>query len=370
MKDMTIKELRAIAEERGVDVSGLKRKADIAAAIEDAEVTPAEVIDEDAPKGELAVSYSPGIIQANFAALEEHVDAILKEYEGWEPSAEDDADVKQCKAHRAYLNGIAGKIDAKRKECKTRYLMPLSAFEAECNRLRDKVKAVASRLSDVEKAADEARREAKQAALEEHYREYAGTLADAVPYGVIADPKWLNKSVSLAKACDELEWRVKWASLDLQALKRLNLEFGEQAEARFYQTLDLGEATAFADRLAEDARRVEEVRAEMDAYAEPPIEEPPTIEPLEAEPPVEETPAAGSPRAIAERELAAMLADCPDAKLVRLVHAMKEARRDEGAGAPCSMQIDAASDAQLRAVGELCGLVGVTGTFKRMREAV
>lgn len=165
---MKINELRDYAKERGIDIKGLRSKDDIKAAIEAAEsavderddesvVVEAEIIDDEPAKaGELAVSFSPGVLSANFSALDAYVDGILETYKDWEPSADNQDDVKQCATHRKYLNGLAKQIDEKRKAYKSEYLRPLNGFEAECNRIRDKVKDVSNRLNDVEKEADEA----------------------------------------------------------------------------------------------------------------------------------------------------------------------------------------------------------------------
>lgn len=82
----------------------------------------------------------------------------------------------------------------------------------------------------------------------------------------------------MEKAKIELEEKVDKVAADWETLKRLNLEFFEQAEIQFFNTLDLGQATAYADKLAEDARKIEAMKAEMGQYAEPvedevPIEE-------------------------------------------------------------------------------------------------
>lgn len=429
LKSMKINELREYAKERGIDIKGLRSKGDIKAAIEAAEaatdeqesepiVVEAEVIEDEPVKtGELAVSFRPGVLSANFSALEAYIDGILETYKDWEPSADSQEEVKQCATHRKYLNGLAKQIDERRKAVKNEYLRPLNSFEADCNRIRDKVKDVSARLNDVEKEADEARKSQKEDELREHYEGYAGLLAEVVPYDKIADPKWLNKTPTLEKAKIELEEKVDKVVADWETLKRLNLEFFEQAEIQFFNTLDLGQATAYADKLAEDARKIEAMKAEIEQYAEPiseqdascddvpvayesspvaceadeyapphPIEEPADYEPFDPmtmeqeHRPMRPIPAQSTPMqpisapastpvsdsGSVSQQIAAILATYPESRQSKVLEALRSLQRpDNKPSVPYVMIIDGATAEQCRAVGKLCGLVGVTGTFKQ-----
>lgn len=415
---MKINELRDYAKERGIDIKGLRSKDDIKAAIEAAEVVAdeqedepvvveAEIIgDEPVKAGELAVSFSPGVLSANFSALEAYVDGILETYKDWEPSADNQEDVKQCATHRKYLNGLAKQIDERRKAVKNEYLRPLNSFEADCNRIRDKVKDVSTRLNDVEKEADEARKSQKEDELREHYEGYAGLLAEVVPYDKIADPKWLNKTPTLEKAKIELEEKADKVAADWETLKRLNLEFFEQAEIQFFNTLDLGQATAYADKLAEDARKIEAMKAEMGQYAEPAEDDVPVeaygdapVEEYEPAPPMEEgyepfdpmtmeqehrpmQPISAQPQPMqpisapanvpvgdsgsVSQQIAAILATYPETKQQNVLEALRASQQPANQPVkPYVMIIDGATVEQCKAIGKLCGLVGVTGTFKQ-----
>lgn len=413
LNTMKINELREYAKGRGIDIKGLRSKDDIKAAIEAAEavadehedesvVVEAEIIEDEPVKaGELAVSFSPGVLSANFSALEAYVDGIIETYKDWEPSADSQEDVKQCATHRKYLNGLAKQIDERRKAVKNEYLRPLNSFEADCNRIRDKIKDVSNRLNDVEKEADEARKSKKEDELREHYEGYAGLLAEVVPYDKIADPKWLNKTPTLEKAKIELEEKVDKVAADWETLKRLNLEFFEQAEIQFFNTLDLGQATAYADKLAEDARKIEAMKAEMGQYAEPADDEVPIdayddapVNPVEDggyEPfdpmtmeqehrpmqpiPAQQEPmqpiAAPQPMPVVDsgsvsQQIAAIMATYPESKQQNVLEALRASQQPiNQAVKPYVMIIDGATVEQCKAIGKLCGLVGVTGTFKQ-----
>lgn len=261
----------------------------------------AEVIEPEA----VSVVCSAGSIAANFEAMEARIDAILADYEGWEPSSESTDDVKQCKQQRKYLNALAREIDERRKAVKREYLRPLDAFEDRANAITGKVKSVSARLDEVVKIAEQAERDAKQAELESHYEAYAGLLVPVVPYQRLADARWLNKTTNIHKAMEELEAKVDRIAADWAALKAVPLEFRDEAEAVFFETLDIGQAVSRNARLVADRARIDEMQAAM-----------------EPEPSGEEA-------------------------------------------FPMVMVIGACTVSQAKEIGRFCGSIGVTGAFKR-----
>lgn len=371
---MTIAQLRALAAERHVALGRSWKKAQIVAALEEAdegvEAVEAEVIEEE-PQG-LAVSLLPGKLHADFAALDSRIDKVLSDYEGWEPTADTAEDLRQISRERKYLNSLARELDEKRKDIKREYLRPLTELEGMFNERRDRIKAVSERLQAVERQADEARKSAKEAELREHYEAVAGLLADVVPYEAVAEPKWLNKSVNIETAKRELEDRCRKAAADWETLKGLGLEFADEAELRFFQTLDLGDATSYATKLAEDKRRLEAMKAEREGYAranEPVPAEPLPAAPIPAQPvPVEPVPAEPErePLRLAyERRLIDALSAREDWRVQKLAEAFEKFSM-QPAKPPCPrvMVIDSATVEQLQAIGKVCAVMGVTGTFK------
>lgn len=283
-ESMTIAQLRHEAKERGVEVPRNPKKGDLVDALtaadraEDGAVSvEAELIEGSGE--ELAVRMVPGVLDANFDALEANVDRILADYEGWEPSADSSDDVEQCVRTRKYLNGLAGEIDERRKAVKREYTKPLAEFEARANHARDRIKEVSARLQAVEKKADEARRLKKRLELVDEYREIAPVLFPVVPYDRIADPKWLNKQPGVEACKRELAERVAKVAADLEVLRGLDLPFADQAEMRFFDTLDLGQATAWSAKLVADKEKLDRLKEEQAAMRAEPAPEPmPMIE--------------------------------------------------------------------------------------------
>ena len=357
-QSMTVSELRNLAKEWGVSIPKNAKKdyiIGVLVANEPVEVE-AEVITE-AESGSLAVTFNAGEITANFDALEARVDAILADYEDWEPTANSKDDVEQCAHHRKYLNGLAKQLDERRKAVKQQYLQPLNAFESRANSIRDKIKAVSERLKAVEDDADAFRRAEKKQALSEHYEAYAGLLLDLVPYSKLHDERWLNKTFAMAKAQDELESKVDQLARDWEMLKSLDLEFQADAEAMLFDTLDAAKAISWARKLADDKRKLEAMTDEMGEPAPEPIPAP-IPKPVPNQAPME-----GKAKVIAD--IASMLDWYPQQKLENLRDAIAKSRIATGEPEPCVMVIDGATVAQMELVGKFCGLAGITGVFKR-----
>lgn len=374
-------ELRTLAKSLGIDTKGIRKKDDLIKLIQesDTEVLEAEVIEEDETT-DLAVSFEAGKITANFESLEDKIDKLLETYEGWTPLADNEEDVEQCKNHRVYLNGLANQIDERRKAYKKQFLAPLNEFETKANRLRDKVKTVADRMKAIENEADEDRKNRKKEALEDHYIAYAGILADVVPYEKIADPKWLNKQPVLEKAKLELEDKVESVANDWNALKELNIENYQDAELEFFRTLNLGEAIAYAKQQLDDRRKLDDAKAEIDRYKQPAQEEPSAPsgnytygaiheDPMEQEYiPYDPQPiqAVENDALSVQQELTTALSAFPHSKLKNLLQALKQSQRSANQPAyPYIMIIDSAQQNQLDVLGKFCGLLGITGRFKR-----
>lgn len=335
----------------------MPRKMAEPAAVEVVEVE-AEIIDgganEEPQKAEPTVTNNPGNIEANFDALEAYVDSILETYEGWEPSAENAEDVKQCDREKKYLNGLASQLDTRRKAVKTEYLQPLNAFEDRANRIRDKIKATAKRLDDVKKQAEQAEKDAKYNALQAHYEEYAELLAPVVPYSRIHDPKWLNKRPTLPQAIKELEAKVGKIASDWDSLKKRNLEFYEVTEAFFFEHLDLGAAFAYNDKLVEDRKRIEELKQAM-----PPEEEEQEDDPTPVPVPEPAPIPAPSPISTPQPIQAPVVASAPQPMPVT----MPEPAAPDAS--PYVMVISSATLDQVQRIGRFSGSIGVTGVFKR-----
>jgi hypothetical protein len=222
------------------------------------------------------ISEHPGEgIEANFGALKAHLDGILANYVGAVVTEEY---VPQAKKDRAYLNGLSASLEQRRKEVKQRYMAPVTAFEAKVAELVAPIREASTAIDTQVKAFEDRERADKRAELVKHYNDFAGALAEAVPFERIEDPKWTNKTCNLMTAFAEIEAGIERRVKDEATLTELNLPHAVEAKAEYFATLDLSRAIARSkeiDAQLEAAAKVEAAKVEAAAYrAEPEAVEP------------------------------------------------------------------------------------------------
>lgn len=140
------------------------------------------------------VEFSPAVISCDFDEMGRRLDEMLEPYEGMTPETAAGMDEKAAKACRADLNRMSRELNDARKAVKKDYEAPLREFEAHVKELDARIRRYADILGDALKARDAAERARKRAAIEERYVEFAGALAQALPFDRVLDPKWLNRS--------------------------------------------------------------------------------------------------------------------------------------------------------------------------------
>lgn len=250
---------------------------------------------------------------------------------------------KDAKKHEQDLSGVINEAENERKAFKGSYNKPLKEIEQRYKDAIEPVKSLHARYKGQRVAMEQAEADAKEQGLREHYEAYAGLLVPVVPYERLHDPKWRNRSVKAADAEAELEAKVDRIAKDWESLKALSLEFYEQAEAHFFNTLDLGEAVSYNAKLVDDRRKIEELKAAM-----APDPEPEPIEPM-SEPEPMPVPPRPMPEPIPTP------APAPQPIYAQPVEI----------AVPMVMVINACTVSQAKEIGRFCGSIGVTGTFKR-----
>lgn len=222
------------------------------------------------------VEFSPAVISCDFDEMGRRLDEMLEPYEGMTPETAAGMDEKAAKACRAELNRMSRELNDARKAVKREYEAPLREFEAHVKELDARIRSYADILGDALKARDAAERARKRAAIEERYAEFAGSLAQALPFDRVLDPKWLNRSTSFKRAVDEMEDRVSAIAADYESLKSQagSLAFFAEDEAVFLRTLSLREALEHDAARREETERIEAMKAEQAACAGEPEPEP------------------------------------------------------------------------------------------------
>lgn len=334
---------------------------------------PQEVEAEVIEDGGLAVSFTPAAIEANFAALDARVGAMVAGYADARYDLTDAEAVKQAKRDRAYLNGVAKEIDERRKAVKREYMRPYDEFEAKANAVAAKVKAASANIKEQLDEAEERRKDRACAVLREYYEDLAGLLAPVVPYGRIHEEKWLNKTFGEVKAKKAIDEKVSKAAHDWETLKaqKETLPRYETAERAFFETLDLGSALTAAREAQAADERIAELREAVEGRpaGQMPDTDPETVPEARPEPapaPVEQAPVQPAPMPAPVPPVptrpAPTAADRP-AETLRRAMALASGP-SEKPPVPCVVVVDSATVEQMRALGMLCGLVGITGTFK------
>lgn len=241
--------------------------------VSEAENVVAEVIEEQ-EASELSVAYVPSTIEANFDALEAHVRKTVEAYEGATYDLTKAENIKEAKGDRKYLNGLKNEIEARRKAVKNDYNKPLDAFEKRCKEITSIIDEAADNIKAQLDQAEQERQDRAYAKLQEHYEEFAGLLAEAVPYERFHEKQWLNKTFGEVKAFKALEAKASRFAGDWDTLKSQfeGEPFFADAERELFATLDLGAALTAARKAAEENARIAELKESMEPEPEPELE--------------------------------------------------------------------------------------------------
>ena len=113
------------------------------------------------------------------------------------------------------------------------------------------------------KAYESDRADKKREEIESFYREKFPDLVGLIPYRQIHNPRWLNVTYEMKKIQMELEERMGQVRQDLKTVEALETPFRAQIEAKFLETLSLGQAMAEKVRLEESERKMADYRAEQ-----------------------------------------------------------------------------------------------------------
>ena len=193
--------------------------------------------------------------------------------------------IKEGKADRANLAKLRDAIDKKRKEVKKQWLVPYTKFEGEVKEIIALIDAPIAAIDGQLKAYDELRRDEKKSKIVELYNEMVPDfLTDTIPLERIADPKWLNATVTMKKIGEDLAAIVKRTNADLLVLKTVEPEFRASAQSAYLRHLDIEQAMKHVEHVknisamlkqqeSEDAPQAAEIAPQ--ATEEPRVEQQP-----------------------------------------------------------------------------------------------
>lgn len=200
---------------------------------------------------------SPKIINFNFEELKDEITSKSALYKNMIYT---DDTIKEAKADKAALNKFITALEDKRKEVKKQCLEPYNQFEKQIKELVSIIDEPVRLIGEQISAFEEKEKEIKRQKIAELF-ENAG-FQNFVKLEQIADPKWLNKSVSLKSIEDELKNTVYKIGHDITVINALQ-EFSFEAMEHYKKTLDLSSAIAEGQRLADIQKRKLEHEAKM-----------------------------------------------------------------------------------------------------------
>lgn len=228
----------------------------------DAVEVAAEVIE---PTGELAVTYTPAVIDDNLEALNAFVEQQIAPYIGAQIDPNDYEQVKEARKCMADLNKLKSPIEAERKRIKREYEAPFKALESRVKAITAKIDEARAVLKAQVDEADARFKELRRAVLVEEYEGCAGPIAGVIPFAAVLEDAWLNRSTPETKAANELCEKVEKALKGYKTLQAKELVHKDEVVKRYADTLDLIAALELEDRLNERDREMAEFKAAQEA---------------------------------------------------------------------------------------------------------
>lgn len=233
---------------------------------------------------------SDGFLKAIEWNHEEIKAEVAEKVEYYKTLVYTDDQVKDAKADRAKLNAFVKALEDKRKEVKKKCLEPYEKFEKEMKEIISIVNEPIALIDTQIKGYEDEKKKKKYDDILNAWKEV--DAPEGITLEKIYNPKWLNASVSLKKAVEEMTEKVEEIRSNLATLEKLP-EFGFESKTVYLDTLDMNKALSEGQRLAEIQRQKEEyMKAQEEAKAQ--AEEQAQAQ-KEAEKPAEPTPVENKP---------------------------------------------------------------------------
>lgn len=216
----------------------------------------------------------PKAIEFNFEELKAELEERVHVYE---TTVYNDEQIQQAKADRADLNKLKKAINDERIRREREYMEPFNTFKTQIGeiiKIIDKpVAVIDAQVKDYETREKEERREKINAYWEGELQEDLTTRPpEWLKLCNIWQDRWLNKSVSIAAAKQDIKKAIAQIQEDVATLTSLP-EFGFEAVEVYKTTLDMNTALNTAREMSEIQKRKEaaekaRLEAEMRAQAE------------------------------------------------------------------------------------------------------
>lgn len=195
----------------------------------------------------------------------EFVTSITEQYNGLTYTEDQ---MKAAKEDRATLNSMKKAISDRRIEVKNAVMAPYTQFEKEVKEVVSLIEKPMSMIDGQIKEYEERTKAEKKQKLEDFFREIS-TEYDFLTFDKVFEQKYLNTSVSLKKAKEDIQQKVERIATDYRSIDSFTSEkYRGAAKDVYTRTLNLSAALAEDKRLTEIDRKQEEERLRKEEEAE------------------------------------------------------------------------------------------------------
>ena len=186
-------------------------------------------------------------IKFNYEEIREYLSESLARYQSL---VYDDESIKAAKGDRAKLNNLKAAFDGKRKEIKSMYLEPYTAFEIKIKDLISMVDQPLLAIDEQVKEYDARRKNEKRKQVMLIYDEiFEDSLKEILPFDRIENIKWSNVTFSLNDARSEIEQIYADFTTGIKVIKDKKSPYEVSLIEQFCRTRNLADVLLAEERL-------------------------------------------------------------------------------------------------------------------------
>lgn len=199
---------------------------------------------------------------------EEFMDLVASITEQYKGLTYTEDQIKSAKSDRARLNSMKKEISDRRIAVKNAVMAPYAQFEREVKEVVALIDEPISMIDKQIKEYEERTKAEKKQKLNDFFQEVAAEYK-FLTFDKIFEPRYLNTTVSLNKAKEDIRQKVERIATDFRSIEIFASEkYRGAAKDVYMRTLNLSDALAEDKRLTEIDRKQEEERLRKQEEAE------------------------------------------------------------------------------------------------------
>lgn len=213
-------------------------------------------------------------IKFNYEEIRDYLSESLSRYQSL---VYDDESIKAAKGDRAKLNNLKAAFDGKRKEIKSMYLEPYTAFEIKIKDLISMVDQPLLAIDEQVKEYDARRKNEKRKQVMLIYDEiFEDSLKEILPFDRIENIKWSNVTFSLNDARSEIEQIYADFTTGIKVIKDKKSPYEVSLIEQFCRTRNLADVLLAEEKLQASQEAMKKISPSPMAEE---VEQLPLIEP-------------------------------------------------------------------------------------------